>query len=140
MEDALAAVKYTREREISLKTAMEQAQRAYSSASNVRRGAIDFQTLLDTQNAQLVTEDEYAQATRAPDGGGQPIPRARGGWFFRRGRGILAGQGQPRGGRRRGGVVAERFIRNRILSWGISKALVDHYTSRKPAQVLRCPD
>ena len=66
VEDALAAVKSARDREISLKTAMEQAQRAYSLTKNrYDAGQIDFETLLDTQNAQLSAEDSYAQAKLA---------------------------------------------------------------------------
>ena len=66
VEDALAAVKSAQSREISLKTAMEQSQKAYKlSKDRYDAGAIDFQTLLDTQNAQRNAEDNYAQAKLA---------------------------------------------------------------------------
>ena len=106
VEDALAAVKYTREREISLKTAMEQAQRAYSlSLRMYDAGAIDFQTLLDTQNAQLVTEDEYAQAKLARLTAAVNLYRALGGgWVssgeaeeYLQGRGSLVEEGEEAG-------------------------------------------
>lgn len=106
VEDALAAVKYTREREISLKTAMEQAQRAYSlSLRMYDAGAIDFQTLLDTQNAQLVTEDEYAQAKLARLTAAVNLYRALGGgWVssgeaeeYLQGRGSLVEEGGEAG-------------------------------------------
>ncbi|MBU0799988.1 MAG: efflux transporter outer membrane subunit [Alphaproteobacteria bacterium] len=66
VEDALAAERAAQARETALQTAMTQAQRAYRlSKSRYDAGAIDFQTLLDTQNAQLSAEDNYAQARLA---------------------------------------------------------------------------
>jgi len=66
VEDALAAVKSAQSREISLQTAMEQSQKAYNlSKDRYDAGAIDFQTLLDTQNAQRNAEDNYTQAKLA---------------------------------------------------------------------------
>lgn len=66
VEDALAAVKAARSRETSLQVAMDNARRAYDlSKARYDAGAIDFQTLLDTQNAQLSAEDSYAQAKLA---------------------------------------------------------------------------
>lgn len=66
VEDALAAVKSARERETALQTAMQQSRRAYQlSKSRYDAGSIDYQTLLDTQNAQLSAEDSYAQARLA---------------------------------------------------------------------------
>lgn len=66
VEDALAAVKAARTREISLETAMIQARKAYRlSKSKYDAGAIDFQTLLDTQDAQLTAEDTFSQAKLA---------------------------------------------------------------------------
>lgn len=66
VEDALAAVKAAQSRETSLKTAMEQARLAYKLSKNqYDAGAIDFQTLLDTQTAQLSAEDTYAQSRLA---------------------------------------------------------------------------
>ena len=63
VEDALAAVKAAQVRETALKTAAEQARRAYNLSKNrYDAGAIDFQTLLDTQTSQLNAEDSYAQA------------------------------------------------------------------------------
>ena len=66
VEDALAAVKATRVREDVLETAMQQARKAYR-LSKIRydQGAIDFQTLIDTQNTQLSAEDSYSQARLA---------------------------------------------------------------------------
>jgi outer membrane protein TolC len=45
---------------------MEQSQKAYNlSKDRYDAGAIDFQTLLDTQNAQRNAEDNYTQAKLA---------------------------------------------------------------------------
>jgi multidrug efflux system outer membrane protein len=66
VEDALAAVKTAQIRETALKTSMQQSRRAFQlSKSRYDAGSIDYQTLLDTQNAQLSTEDSYAQARLA---------------------------------------------------------------------------
>lgn len=66
VEDALAAVKAAQIREAALHIAMEQSRRAYHlSKSRYDAGSIDYQTLLDTQNAQLSAEDNYAQAKLA---------------------------------------------------------------------------
>ena len=95
VEDALAAVRYALEREIALKTAMEQAQRAYSlSLRRYDAGAIDFQTLLDTQNAQLVTEDEYAQAKLARLTAAINLYRALGGGWVSSGEATVYMQGK----------------------------------------------
>jgi len=61
-EDAVAAVYSAQKRESFLDTAMQQSRRAYA-LSKIRydAGAIDFQTLLDTQISLLSTEDNYAQ-------------------------------------------------------------------------------
>ncbi|MCA9808925.1 MAG: TolC family protein, partial [Candidatus Dadabacteria bacterium] len=68
-------------------------------------GAIDFQTLLDTQNAQLVTEDEYAQAKLARLTAAVNLYRALGGgWVssgeaeaYLQGRGSLVEEGEEAG-------------------------------------------
>lgn len=66
VEDALAAVTAAQSREGFLKTAMQQSRRAYSlSKERYDAGAIDFQTLLDTQTSLLSAEDTYAQAQLA---------------------------------------------------------------------------
>lgn len=63
VEDALVAAQISEQREQSLRVAMEQAQKAYRlSKLRYDAGAIDFQTLLDTQSAQLSTEDSFSQA------------------------------------------------------------------------------
>jgi NodT family efflux transporter outer membrane factor (OMF) lipoprotein len=61
-EDALAAVNAATARETSLRVAMEQARIAYDlSRRRYDLGAIDFQTLLDTQGTLLSAEDSYTQ-------------------------------------------------------------------------------
>jgi len=63
VEDALIAVDMEREREDSLGRAMKNAKKAYLlSKKRYDAGAIDFQTLLDTQNTQLSAEDTFSQA------------------------------------------------------------------------------
>lgn len=63
VEDALAAVKAAKARKGFLETAMLQSRRAYSlSKERYDAGAIDFQTLLDTQISLLSAEDTYAQS------------------------------------------------------------------------------
>jgi len=62
VEDSLAAVHAAQTRESFLHTAMLQARLAYTlSKSRYDAGAIDFQTLLDTQMSLLAAEDTYAQ-------------------------------------------------------------------------------
>lgn len=95
VEDALAAVRYAREREIALQTAVEQAERAYElSIRQYDAGAIDFQTLLDTQNAQLVTQDEYAQAKLARLTAAVNLYRALGGGWVSSGEAAAYTQGK----------------------------------------------
>lgn len=66
VEDALIAVQTAQLREEALQTAMKEAKRAYQlSKHRYDAGAIDFQTLLDTQNTQLSTENSHAQAKLA---------------------------------------------------------------------------
>lgn len=61
-EDALAAVKASESRERSFALALTEARKAYDlSRQQYDAGAIDFQTLLDTQNALLNAQDGYAQ-------------------------------------------------------------------------------
>lgn len=63
VENALAALRSSQERERALAVSMQQARRAYALSKNrYDAGAIDFQTLLDTQNTQLSAEDSYARA------------------------------------------------------------------------------
>lgn len=64
--DALAAVRVAQAREDALRTAMEQSRRAWDlSKKRYDAGAIDFQTLLDTQSERLSAEDSHAQARLA---------------------------------------------------------------------------
>jgi NodT family efflux transporter outer membrane factor (OMF) lipoprotein len=66
VEDALTAVHAADMRASELRTAMTQARKAYDIAQKrYDVGTIDFQTLLDTQNALLSAEDNYAQARLA---------------------------------------------------------------------------
>ena len=61
-EDALAAVKASEKREQSFAQALAEARKAYElSRQQYDAGAIDFQTLLDTQNGLLNAQDGYAQ-------------------------------------------------------------------------------
>lgn len=62
-EDAIIAVESAQKRETKLGIAMRQSQKAYN-LSKIRYdiGIIDFQTLLDTQNSQLLAEDSFSQA------------------------------------------------------------------------------
>lgn len=65
-EDALAATKAAKDRELALRTAAENARKAYDlSKKRYDAGSIDFRTLLDTQSAQLSADDSYAQAKLA---------------------------------------------------------------------------
>jgi len=66
VENALSAVKTTSDRENALKTAMNEAQKAYDiSRKRYEVGTIDFATLLDTQSALLNAQDNAAQASKA---------------------------------------------------------------------------
>lgn len=61
VEDALVAVKAATVREDALKEGVRQSQRAYALSRDLyNSGAVDFQTLLDSQQAMLTTEDQYA--------------------------------------------------------------------------------
>ena len=63
VEDSMAAVKASQEREASLSTAMLEARKSYElSRSQYDAGAVDFQTLLDAQRTLLQSEDAYAQS------------------------------------------------------------------------------
>jgi NodT family efflux transporter outer membrane factor (OMF) lipoprotein len=63
VEDALSAVRTSKAREDLLAISAQEASRAYE-LSQIRydQGAIDFESLLDTQNSQLSAQDNYAQA------------------------------------------------------------------------------
>lgn len=66
VENALAAVRTSSDRETSLRTAMDEAQKAYDiSRKRYEVGTIDFATLLDTQASLLTTQDGYAQAVKS---------------------------------------------------------------------------
>ena len=61
-EDALSAVKASEKRERAFATSLAEARKAYElSRQQFDAGAIDFQTLLDTQNGLLSAQDGYAQ-------------------------------------------------------------------------------
>ena len=61
VEDALVAVKAASAREDALKDGTRQARRAYALSRDLyNSGAVDFQTLLNAQQALLTTEDQYA--------------------------------------------------------------------------------
>lgn len=66
VEDALAAVKASQDRETSLLTSAQNARKAYDlSKRRYDAGSIDFRSLLDTQSALLSADDNYAQAKLA---------------------------------------------------------------------------
>lgn len=66
VEDAMAAVTAARQRETSLRLSMNEARRAYQLSQKLYdAGSIDYQTLLNTQNAQLSAEDSFAQSRLA---------------------------------------------------------------------------
>jgi NodT family efflux transporter outer membrane factor (OMF) lipoprotein len=63
VEDALAAIKAAQLREAALASAMEEAQTAYDlSEARYKAGAIDFQTLLNTQTVLFQARDARLQA------------------------------------------------------------------------------
>lgn len=63
VEDALAGVKAAQLRQTSLQTAKKESQRAYDiSKTQYKAGAIDFQTLLSSQQSLFNAADSYAQA------------------------------------------------------------------------------
>lgn len=62
VEDALATVKASQQRETSLETAMNEARKAYDlSKQQYDVGSIDFQILLDSRQTMLLAEDNYIQ-------------------------------------------------------------------------------
>lgn len=62
VEDAMAALKAAHLRESALSTALSEARKAYSlSRQQYEAGAIDFQSVLTTQDALLSAQDSYAQ-------------------------------------------------------------------------------
>src|SRR5690606_35194606 len=83
VEDSLAAVRAAEAREKSLQTAMEQARKSYRlSRSRYDAGAIDFQTLLNTQNTMLSAEDNYSQARLARLNAATALFKALGGGWL----------------------------------------------------------
>lgn len=63
VEDALAGLKAASERQRHFLQAAQEADRAYAIATErFEAGAIDFQTLLDTQRAQLSASDSFFQS------------------------------------------------------------------------------
>jgi multidrug efflux system outer membrane protein len=80
VENALSSVKTVSDRETALKTAMEEAQKAYDiSRKRYEVGTIDFATLLDTQASLLTTQDSYAQAMKARLSASLDLVKALGG-------------------------------------------------------------
>ena len=62
VEDAMAALKAAHLRETALNTALTEARKAYDlSRQQYEAGAIDFQSVLSTQDALLSAQDSYAQ-------------------------------------------------------------------------------
>lgn len=62
VEDSLATVKASQQRETSLETAMNEARKAYDlSKQQYDVGSIDFQILLDARQTMLLAEDRYIQ-------------------------------------------------------------------------------
>jgi NodT family efflux transporter outer membrane factor (OMF) lipoprotein len=62
VEDAMVALKAAHIRETALSTALTEARKAYSlSRQQYEAGAIDFQSVLTTQDALLSAQDSYAQ-------------------------------------------------------------------------------
>lgn len=62
VEDALATVKASQQRETSLELAMNEARKAYDlSKQQYDVGSIDFQVLLDSRRTMLLAEDNYIQ-------------------------------------------------------------------------------
>lgn len=63
VEDALAGLKAAAERQQYFLEAAQEADRAYTiTTARFEEGAIDFQTLLDTQRAQLNASDSFFQS------------------------------------------------------------------------------
>lgn len=63
VEDALAAVKAAEERERALAVSAREAQSAYQLSRELYdAGAVDFQTLLDSQRVELSAKDAYSQS------------------------------------------------------------------------------
>ena len=63
VENAMAALANTREREVSLSLAVDQSQSALLFAqSQYRAGLVDFQTLLDSERTLLTSQDGAAVA------------------------------------------------------------------------------
>lgn len=80
VENALSSVKTSSDREIALKAAVAEAQKAYGiSRKRYEVGTIDFATLLDTQSALLQAQDNYAQAMKARLSASLDLVKALGG-------------------------------------------------------------
>lgn len=80
VEDALAAVKGSTDRQVALGQAVTQAQKAYDiSRKRYEVGTIDFQTMLNTQSALLNAQDGYAQALSARLSASTDLTKALGG-------------------------------------------------------------
>jgi NodT family efflux transporter outer membrane factor (OMF) lipoprotein len=61
VEDSLSSAQAARQREVSLKTAMDEARKAYGLSRDLyEAGAVDFQTMLDAERTKLSAEDSHA--------------------------------------------------------------------------------
>ena len=80
VENALSGLKTASERHTQFQIASEAADNAYTIATNrFEAGAIDFQTLLDTQRAQLQASDSFYQAKQEALTAAVDLYRAMGG-------------------------------------------------------------
>ncbi|PZP54608.1 MAG: transporter [Micavibrio aeruginosavorus] len=80
VEDALAAEKASAQRELSFKTAMDEAQKAYDiSMLRYKAGSIDFQTVIDSQNALLTAQQSYSLSRNERLGAAISLFKALGG-------------------------------------------------------------
>lgn len=86
VEDALTDTKAAQVRQAALKTAMEESQRAYDlSLAQYKAGAVDFQTVLDSQALLFISEDAYARTRLAALSAAINLFRALGGgWTAQR--------------------------------------------------------
>jgi outer membrane protein TolC len=61
VEDALSSAQAAKRREAALNTAKEEARKAYNLSRDLyEAGAVDFQTMLDSERTLLSTEDSHA--------------------------------------------------------------------------------
>lgn len=87
VEDALSAARAAKSREVSLAEAMQEARRAYNLSRDLyEAGAVDFQTMLDSERTVINAEDSHASVRlevlnaavdlyKAVGGGWKPQPK-----------------------------------------------------------------